>query len=251
MKKSSRYTFAAALMAVAMTTASAAPCTGGSRPSGLGSGTPDVALGAGNSSITTLSCTFTETATPEVFALGINATYGSAGLGSMAISGLLLGYSYTVTMTVTNLSGSTFSRMATELLDKAGDPNDALDGPTPDWVPPGWSTSNNADMLSFAQAGNIPRTSSIFQDVIADELDKRDFLDFVNGEFLPGTTATLEFGLLVAATGMQPFLLTQRPNQRSVTQPDSNPNPVPEPGTLVLAALGMLGLGVARRRSRT
>ena len=148
-----------------------------------------------------------------------------------------------MTKIITNNTGVSWSRFANELLDPAGDGNDADDPvPQPGFVPAGFSTSNDNDGLSFAQGSGIARTSTSFTDVFSDELtDARDFIDFFNGTVADGGSDTVSFGLRNnISPANEPFLLVQRPNQSS--------RDLPVPGTLALVALGLLGLRASRRQ---
>lgn len=170
----------------------------------------------------------------------IEETYSNAGIGIVKIEGLV-GSNYTVTKKITNGSGVDWLRMANELLDPAGQANDADDVlPYPAFVPAGYTTSNNTDGLSFDQNGSIPRTSSAFASVFADEFsDVREFIDFHAGLHANGAFHTMSFGLDTGSDN-DPFLLVQRPNESSR---------VPEPGTLLLLGAAMVGLGARRRRA--
>lgn len=192
-----------------------------------------VTLGAGNVGIASIVVTVVGTN------INIEETWTSLAPGSLEISGLVSGQDYVVTKTIINNTGFTMTRLANELLDPAGDANDALDPlPYPSFVPPGFSTSNDEDGLSFAQGSGIPRVSSIWSNVVADELtDVRDFLDFFGGSLADGASGTVSFGLRDNANN-QPFLLFQRPNTASV---------VPAPAALGLFGLGLLFVATRRR----
>ena len=174
----------------------------------------------------------------------INETWTNSNNVFLQFTGLTQGVSYSVIKNITNSSGSTWTSIANELLDPGVDGNDP--SPQPGFVPIGWSTSNDNDGLSFDQGGSIPRTSSGFPSVNADEMsDARDFLDFFGGAGVAnGGVFNVQFGLVDGGSN-QPFLLSQRVNVRSV-------NAVPEPGTwmMMLAGFGIVG-GAMRRRMRT
>ncbi len=202
---------------------------------------PIVSLDPSNLGISSLVTGFD----PVTNTITITELWTSTDMGALLISGIDSFTSYTVVKEITNGSGTTWTRLANELLDPAGDPNDATDiQPYPAFVPAGFTTSNNFDQLTFDQAGSIPRLSSAFADVFADEVtDARDFLDFFNGTVLDGQSFTVTYGLRDEFGENQPFLLVQRPNVRS-TDPT-----VPEPATMFLVGGGLAAL-VRRRLKR-
>jgi hypothetical protein len=175
----------------------------------------------------------------------IDEIWNSATPVFLKIEGLDEGVDYTVTKNITNNTALAFTSMANELLDPSGQANDDLDpNPQPGFVPVGFSTSNDNDGLSFAQGSGIPRVSSVFGSVIADELtDVRDFLDFVNGSAGPGSMFSVSYGLRDNAGVNQPFLLAQRFNVRSI-------GGVPEPTTWAMLITGFAMAGGAMRRTR-
>jgi hypothetical protein len=176
----------------------------------------------------------------------VNETWNASGPGVLEFRGLDSG-SYTLIKNITNATTNVWTRFANELLDPSGQANDAQDpNPQPGFVPAGFSTSNDNDGLSFNQGGSIPRTSTIFSTVVADELsDARDFLDFENGLWGIGVNGDIRFGLTDnTGGGNQPFLLFQRPNERSI-------GVIPVPAALPLLASGLAIFGfIARRRKQ-
>jgi hypothetical protein len=180
----------------------------------------------------------------------LRETWTGTGPGIVQITGLENAVQYTVVKIITNSSGTPWTSFAQELLDPAGFADDT-DDPAPAFAPPGFTSSNDTDGLSFAQGSGIPRTSIAFGSMAADELGGRDFLDFFGGTLLAGGVDTMAFGLsdnngvgsgecVGAVCPNQPFLLVQRPNALSV---------VPQPSTLVLLGAGLLVAAfVAHRR---
>jgi hypothetical protein len=180
----------------------------------------------------------------------LRETWTGTGPGVVQITGLENTVQYTVVKIITNSSGTHWTSFAQELLDPAGFADDT-DDPAPAFAPPGFTSSNDTDGLSFAQGSGIPRTSIAFGSTAADELGGRDFLDFFGGTLLAGSVDTMNFGLsdnngvgsgvcVGVVCPNQPFLLVQRPNALSV---------VPQPSTLVLLGAGLLVAAfVAHRR---
>lgn len=153
---------------------------------------------------------------------------------------------------VYNDTGIDWASFNHELLDPAGQAEDFFDPkPYPTFVPSGFTTSNDIDGLSFAQASDVARTSQKYADLLVDEVtDKRDFLEFYDGLVSAfGADAdrrdVMSFGIRDNGTNVnQPFLLAQRTNVAF------NPPVIPEPATLLLLGGGLLGGGLAARRRR-
>ena len=203
------------------------------------SAVPMVTLHAANLGIDSISVNVAGTT------ITIEEVWGSAGPGFLEIAGLDPGVNYTLIKSITNNSGVPWASFANELLDPlalGGDPLDIL--PYPAFVPPGYSTSNDQDGLSFAQGAGLPRTSSVFPNLVVDEAsDTRDFLDFSGGTLGVGQVDTVTYGLLDQnPDANSPFLLSQRPNEASN---------VPTAGTLGLLIAGALGFSACRRRRST
>lgn len=106
-----------------------------------------------------------------------------------------------------------------------------------------YALSPDDDGLSFAQLGvpSRPRSSDLFANVYADELDTRDFLTFNNGTVANGQTVFFTYGLTARRdnSDTDPFFLRQ-------AQPG-----VPEPATWAMLITGFGLVGFAARRRKT
>jgi hypothetical protein len=182
----------------------------------------------------------------------LRETWSNTGPGIVQMSGLDDAVDYRVTKIITNASGVPWSSFAQELLDPVGFA-DGEDAPLPPFAPAGFTSSNDQDGLSFAQGSAIPRTSTVFSSVAADELAGRDFLDFFGGSQLDGNVDTMTFAVrdnvgigdgICDGTSCpnQPFLLVQRPNERSDGTPVAAPTP------LLLVGAGLIVLARVYRR---
>ena len=180
----------------------------------------------------------------------LRETWSNTGPGIVELSGLDDGVDYTVIKIITNATGAPWSSFAQELLDPVGF-EDTEDAPPPPFAPAGFTSSNDLDGLSFAQGSSIPRTSTVFGSVAADELAGRDFLDFFGGSLPDGNGDTMTFGLrdnngvgdadcVGTSCPNQPFLLVQRPNERSLE--------VAAPTPLLLIGGGLIVLTLVHRR---
>ena len=175
--------------------------------------------------------------------IDIYETWGNVGYGFLEINGLVTGQNYYVTKHITNNTGLDWDRFANELLDPLGQSDTTYDGPTPGWVPSGFSRSNDYDGLSFAQGSGIPQLSAAFSGLVVDELSTIDFIDFFNGTVSgTGGIDTVKFGLRTNQAVQQPFLLAERPNESSVSVPDAS--------VMLLLGSSLFGLGVFSRKSK-
>jgi hypothetical protein len=171
--------------------------------------------------------------------------WGKTANGDLLFSGLTANVDYVVFKHITNHSDKTWTSLACELLDPLGQLSDESDPlPYPDWVPAGFSTSDDMDGLSFAQGSNLARTSQRFHQLAADEYTyRRDYLDFYDGQVASaGGTDLISFGLRDRnPASNEAFILSQRPN--GFTIPQGNPPPVPSIPEPRSVELGVMGLG--------
>lgn len=196
--------------------------------SSMANAQPVASLGAGNVGITGFDYGVTGN-TITLFEF-----WGASGPGSIAISGLESNVNYTIVKKIFNQTGIGWTSFANELLS----PGNAVPG-QPGFVPVGFRTSDENDGLSFAQGSGLPRTSTVFSSVFADEFAGRDYIDFATGTLVADGEMT--FGIRNAFTANQPFLLFQRPDEFTGVVP------VPAALPLLLSGLGIFGF-LARRR---
>ncbi len=188
-------------------------------------------VGAGNVGITALEVSVSGNT------ITLFETWGASGPGSIEFRGLDNGANYTVIKNITNLTGTSWTSFANELLP----PGNGVPG-QPGFIPAGFQPSDDFDGLSFAQGSGLPRTSTIFGSLAVDELAGRDYLDFSGGLWGTGVNGEITFGLRDNG-GNQPFLLFQRPNEFTSVVP------VPAALPLLLSGMGIFGF-LARRRNK-
>lgn len=163
----------------------------------------------------------------------------AGSVGTYLIAGLEAGVDYTVSLVISGITG--WDAFRAEILDPI-DGDDALDSPSPSYVPAGYSTSNDSDGFSFAQRSGLDRSARFAGGsavVNADEMTNRgDVLMFTG---IDASTARVTFGLR-SWGGAPSFLLRLSANGDSAN--------APEPASMVLIGTGLAGLAAARRRRR-
>jgi hypothetical protein len=107
---------------------------------------------------------------------------GKDAVGTFFFSDAKVWRDYTLTFDLDELTGVNGIKL--ELLDPMGGGDDPLDPGQPDWMPAGYSSSNNRDGLSFAQGSGLERSATFAGGsamVTADEITHRGDILIMSG----------------------------------------------------------------------